>query len=111
MLMRFPTRSANPSNQTYNKNGVFTRKNSVITDNSLRSLFTSQFTHLEGRAVSAKFLQWFEARVTKQIKKQATEAAIPYLKGQIAKRKEVSELPLFFLFDIRVLAGRSAAFF
>eukprot|EP01045_Picozoa_sp_COSAG04_P000462 COSAG04_NODE_10_length_43369_cov_4.059025_42_plen_963_part_00 len=52
------------------------------------------FTHLEGRAVSAAFLRWFRAeKVTDELKQRATAAAIPYLEGQIERRtQEIAEL-------------------
>ena len=57
-------------------------------------LVPPDFTNLEGRAVSAAFLQWFSAeKVTQQLKRRATDAAIPYLEGQIERRKqEIREL-------------------
>ena len=59
-----------------------------------RALTAPDFTNLEGRAVSAAFLRWFCAeKVTRQLKRCATDAAIPYLEGQIERRKqEIREL-------------------
>jgi hypothetical protein len=46
------------------------------------------FTHLEGRAVSAAFLRWLRAeRVTDELKRRATAAAIPYLEAKMLQDK------------------------
>eukprot|EP01043_Picozoa_sp_COSAG02_P087291 COSAG02_NODE_24590_length_683_cov_1.101027_1_plen_130_part_01 len=69
---------------------------SVALGNCLQTdrLVPPNFTDLEGRAVSAAFLRWFSAeKVTQQLKRRATDAAIPYLEGQIQRRKqEIREL-------------------
>ena len=47
---------------------------------------------LDGRAVSADFLRWFE-RVTEQVLERATRSAIPYLEEQVKRREnEIAEL-------------------
>eukprot|EP01045_Picozoa_sp_COSAG04_P027783 COSAG04_NODE_4141_length_2273_cov_3.089376_1_plen_606_part_10 len=65
-------------------------------------------THIEGRAVSAAFLRRFaKEKVTDDIKRRATEAAIPFLEGQISERlQQVVELggataieEIFVMFD------------
>eukprot|EP01046_Picozoa_sp_COSAG06_P024842 COSAG06_NODE_2049_length_7740_cov_9.497579_7_plen_320_part_00 len=52
------------------------------------------FRHLEDRAVSAAFLKKFAAeKVTREIERRATKAAVRYLKAQIGRRQQdVKEL-------------------